>query len=672
MNKTIGLEIDGKKIYAETGTTILEAARQNGITIPTLCFHPRVKPLGHCRVCIVLIEGLDRPVTSCDNPVTEGMKVTTNTPELTAMRNSILELSLATHPYKDCLTCVRTGTCELQENAYRFQTDLPEQLERDIPAEDDGDNYYIVRDEEKCILCGRCIQICRSGPGAFVYEMINTGVNTRVVPYRDGKEVSMEEAGCIFCGQCVDVCPVAALTEQGRSSGGREWELSSAAGVCIECSLGCYLERQVSGDKLIKVTVPAEGDKVSWLCIRGKFGHREQNGGDPQTNALKLNRKSGGYEEITPGAALEQAAGALLAIKEKHGAESLAVLSSGRLSIEENYLLQKLARDILGTPNVDLGAEAAWVKAFSGIQDTVGIGVPGPTPAEVSRADSILVIGSGLEESHPVAAMAVGQAGRYGDAVVIRTAGGEEIPSAWKGIPLGVEDGSEVQLTRALLEMVRGGNSEEIAAKTSFNRADLERIADLITRPKSFLVVCPSYINNADPGAVKALLDLARESGLIEKGRSRMLLLSAYSNAAGVLAAGGTPAAGPGFTTLTGDSGLNRAGIAAAAKAGKVKGVLNFGSLDPELKAKNPGFLVAAGVPREDGGEADLLLPAQGVETKEGLFINASGMTRLNRAALKPGGEDIEDWRLICELARHLGAKWNYASLEEVREEMEA
>ncbi|MFU8794806.1 MAG: 2Fe-2S iron-sulfur cluster-binding protein, partial [Dethiobacteria bacterium] len=258
MKKTVSVTIDDQRIIADEGTTILEAARQNNIDIPTLCHHPRLEPMGHCRICIVEVEGMKRPVTSCDNPVTDGMVIKTDSSRLRTMRSRIIELSLSTHPYKDCLTCVRTGSCELQEKAYEYQVNLPDQLSRDIPSGDNCDNRDIIRDEEKCILCGRCIQVCRSGPGRFVYSMIGNGVNTRVAPVKDGKVVNLEEAGCIFCGQCVDLCPVAALTETGRSSGGREWELDKLQGVCNECSLGCYFERYSSDRKLIRITVPRD------------------------------------------------------------------------------------------------------------------------------------------------------------------------------------------------------------------------------------------------------------------------------------------------------------------------------------------------------------------------------------------------------------------------------
>lgn len=671
MKKTVSLNIDGKRIFAKEGTTILEAAKQNGIAIPTLCYHSRLTPLGHCRICIVSVEGIERPITSCDNPVTDGMVVTTNTTGLQEMRSQIVELSLSTHPYKDCLTCVRTGTCELQDKAYQYQVNLPEQLDRAIPPKKSADNPYIVRDEEKCILCGRCIQVCRSGPGCFVYSMIGNGVNTRVVPFRNGREVSLEEAGCIFCGQCIDVCPVAALTEMGRSAGGREWELSTTAGICIECSLGCYLERQASGGKLVKITVPGEGDQVSWLCRKGKFGFSKESATKPVTTVMR--RGVSGYAEISYDDAIRETAKTISAIKEKYGAGALAVLASGQVSNEESYLLQKLVRTVLGTANVDCGVEPAWAKSLIGMHAVTGMGITGPTPAFVRHAEAILIVGSGLAESHPVAAMAVNQAGRFGDAVVVRTEAALADNVAWESILLEPGKGGYETLFKTMAIIARGEDTTEAIARAGLPNELVIKAVRLITGTNSCTVVCPLFFDKAGPDMVDALLDMAKACGQIEQGRSKLLLLSKYSNAAGVLATGGMPLCGPGFAELNGDSGLNREEVIAAIDSGKVKGLFTFGGSFSTISKGNLEYLAAVvGSEDETPIGADLIFPAQQFADKDGLFTNSAGQTRHNESRLPPGSGPLPDWRLICDLARAMGAKWHYASLEDVREEMKS
>ena len=195
--KAVSLTVDGKRIKAAPGTTILEAARESGIEIPTLCYHPRLRPLGHCRLCVVEVEGVAAPVTSCDHAVQEGMVVTTSTPHLEAIRREIISLLLCDHPYEDCLTCEKSGACDLQEKAYSLQVELPA-LIRDLPVTRD-DNPYIVRDEAKCILCGRCLRVCRDYAGRNVFGLLSGGIESRITPVHEGEAASLEEAGCIFC-----------------------------------------------------------------------------------------------------------------------------------------------------------------------------------------------------------------------------------------------------------------------------------------------------------------------------------------------------------------------------------------------------------------------------------------------------------------------------------------
>ncbi len=664
--KTVNLQIDGKKIFADEGTTILEAARQNGIEIPTLCYHPRLAPLGHCRVCIVDIEGFDKPITSCDNPVKEGMVVVTDTPELREMRDQILVLSLSTHPYKDCLTCERTGSCELQEKAYNFQVELPEQLDRDIPAEKTEDNPYIVRDEEKCILCGRCIQVCRSGPGCFVYSMIGNGVNTRVVPYRDGKEVSLEEAGCIYCGQCVDVCPVAALTETGRAAGGREWELSPTPGVCLDCSLGCSLERQASQDRLIRVTVAEEGEKTSWLCRRGKFGP-DENGAEKITGTLA--GKNGTFEDVAYEEAVEKTAKSLLDIKNSAGSGAVAVLASGKQSNEESYLLQKLARSILGTPNIDLGVENPWARAYYGAQKVAGPDVYGPSPATMQDCEAIMVIGSGIADSHPVAEMAVQQAGRFGDAVIVRINASGEKKAAWKEISINCDPDKEIDVLEGITAAIEGKDPVPAAEKANLSPELLRAAAEQVTQIKSCTVVGPAFFEGATEKKVDALLSMAKAGGQLEPGRNELLLLSRFSNASGAFTLGGSPAYGPGMQALNGAAGLDREQVVAAAEEGKVKGLLLIGDSLSGAKKGALDFLAVSCLTREDAPEgADILFPYEDALYKRGAFTNSSGYTMFNEPAL-PG--NVEGWKWICDLAAAMGAKWSYSSLEDIREEMQ-
>ena len=664
MKNTISLQINGKQIFVDRGTTILEAARQNGIEVPTLCYHPGLKPLGHCRVCIVEVEGMQKPITSCDNPAVEGMVVSTESENLQEKRKQLTELALATHPYKDCLTCTRTGTCELQDSAYRYGCDLPEQLDRDVTAGKTNDNPYLARDEEKCIICGRCIQVCRTGAGRFVYSIDGSGVNTRVVPMNKGKQVSMEEAGCIFCGQCIDACPVAALTEVGREKGGREWELEKYPGICLHCSLGCVTERHYSNGTLIKVTAPVSDGGHQWLCRKGKFG---LNGSiEPQTGKpgpLVMN-KDGEYEETELADAVKAAGEAIQSIKKEHGPDALAVVASGNLSNEESYLLQKLAREVLETDNLNFGAEPSWITASIELRNTCGADITGPAFNQLEEAESILVVGSGLEESHPVAEMIINRAGRFGCAQVIKTSPPGADDYYWQYLDMSIFYEQEQVLFNAISAYLETGETGKEIEKFDVPEETIKNIAGSMQKAKSYTVVCPTFLQKTGPEAINALIRMARATGQAEPGKNNLLLLSGFSNAAGILVTGGTSYYGPGLT----EPGNNE-------KAGQseIKGLLAFGNpLYVPEKDLDAFIINVTGDSKDTGRTANILIPAAGLEQKVGYFTNAAGQTRLNEV-YQPGSSGfMQEWQLICEIANASGAKWNYSSLEQVREEMTA
>ncbi len=666
--KTVSLSIDGKRIFADEGTTILEAARQNGIEIPTLCYHPRLKPLGHCRVCIVKVDGIDKPITSCDNPITEGMVVKSVTPEIQKMREEIIALSLATHPYKDCLTCERTGTCELQENAYQLQVNLPEQLERELEPGTTSDNPYIVRDEEKCILCGRCIQTCRTMVGCSVFSLVGNGVNTRVVPYKDGEIVSMEEAGCIFCGQCVDVCPVSALTEKKREAEGREWQLDQASGVCIECSLSCNLTRQASKNGLARITVEREGENVSWICQKGKF--EENNDVDGFIKKPLISEK-GSFREVEYDEAINKVADKLKSVVNQSGPDSVAFLSSGKLSNEEAYLLQKLARNELGMKNINLGVDQYWADAYKKLFSITGPGVCGPNAALLRHAETILVVGSGLENTHPVAAMAIGQAARHGSATIVRISSENNSEKAWKEITVKTKPGKEGLALKSIAAVLTGNKAGKEAKESGIDEVTLNEAALALKGANTYLVVSPDFVEVENGSQVDALIEFSKDSGHIGKGYSRLLLLSSYSNATGIINMGGSPYCGPGLVSINGKTGMNSSELNEALGAGKIKAILTFGSEFNDLNTTKTDVIAAFCKHRDDApANAGMLIPMVPIENKEGTFTGSDGVSYYNEMALAPNGLK-EDWVVISDLARAVGANWKYTNLDDVQDEIE-
>jgi NADH-quinone oxidoreductase subunit G/formate dehydrogenase alpha subunit len=344
----VNLTINGKNIIAEQGKTVLEAAKENGIFIPTLCYDPRLKPYGACRVCLVEVEGARGPVPSCATPISEGMVVQTDTVTLYEIRKTITELLIANHPM-ECLTCQSTGNCALQDLAYMFGIEEPrfKGEQRKYTVEDY--NPVIERDHRKCILCGRCVRICDEIMGIRVWGFANRGFDAIVTtPY----ERSLFDTKCVFCGQCVSTCPTGALIEKLSKYRGRVWETEQTVTICPYCGVGCEIKLHTKNNEVIGVTADVGlGVNNGNLCVKGRFGFGFIN--HPDRLQTPLVKKRGKFVEATWEEALEVVSKNLAKIKKKYGADAIAALSSAKCTNEENYLMQKFMRAVIGTNNID-------------------------------------------------------------------------------------------------------------------------------------------------------------------------------------------------------------------------------------------------------------------------------------------------------------------------------
>lgn len=340
----ISLTIDGIKVEVSDGASVLDAARKCGVDMPTLCYHPKLKPYGGCRLCIVEVRGINRPVTACTTPATEGMEVTTSNTYLEKLRRTTLELILSDHP-NDCMICERAGDCTLQELAYfyglgenRFEG------ERRIYEKKDG-NSLIERDMEKCILCDKCIRVCRDVQGVSAIDVAYRGFKSKVCPPYE------RDLNCEFCGQCIRVCPTGALTGKMWTLKGRQKDIREIDTVCPYCGCGCNITLHVRKNEILKITSKEDTINEGWLCSKGTFGYSFINSPERLTNPLIKHK--GKFREATWDEALDLIAKKLLQIKKKHGADSIGGLASARCTSEENYLFQKFIRAVIGTNNVD-------------------------------------------------------------------------------------------------------------------------------------------------------------------------------------------------------------------------------------------------------------------------------------------------------------------------------
>jgi predicted molibdopterin-dependent oxidoreductase YjgC len=336
--------IDGKAIEVSEGTTVLEAARMLDISIPTLCHHPKLTPFGGCRLCIVEIKGIGRPVTSCTTPVSDGMEVTTSSPQIEDLRRTVLELILSDHP-NDCMVCERAGDCTLQEMAYSYG--IKENRfagERRVYARKDG-NAFIERDMEKCIMCGRCVKVCDEIQGVHAIDFAYRGFKSKVCPPYE------HNLDCEFCGQCVSVCPTGALTGKMWSLKGRQKDIKEIDTVCGYCGTGCNITLHVKNNEVIRVTSKEDTWNEGWLCVKGRFGYNFIN--SPERLKTPLIRRNDRFEEISWEEAYAYAAKMLGEIKAESGPNAIGGLSSARCTNEENYAFQKMMRAAVGTNNVD-------------------------------------------------------------------------------------------------------------------------------------------------------------------------------------------------------------------------------------------------------------------------------------------------------------------------------
>jgi formate dehydrogenase alpha subunit len=344
----VRVTIDGHEISVPANTTILKAAEKIDIHIPSLCAHPALKPIGACRICLVEVEKQRTLQPACTYPVTEGMVVHTDTPNVHNSRRFVLELLLSDHPL-DCMTCEATGSCELQDLAYAYgikDSRYPGNKER---YEIDSSNPFIERDMNKCILCRRCVRACDEINGVEAIIPINRGYNTVIGTAYDRP---LQDSVCEACGMCVEVCPTGSLIDKAAVGKGRVWQTHKVPTICPYCGVGCTIDLNVRDNHVVKATSNWDGAaNKGWLCVKGHYGWEFVEHKDRLTTPLI--RKEGKMVEATWDEALDLVADRFVEIAQKHGPDALAFLASAKCTNEENYLVQKMARGLFGTNNID-------------------------------------------------------------------------------------------------------------------------------------------------------------------------------------------------------------------------------------------------------------------------------------------------------------------------------
>ncbi len=343
----INLTINGRMVQAPEGSTVLQAAEKLGIKIPTFCHDKRLVPNGACRICVVQVEGAKSLVTACTAPVSDGMVVNTQSDNVINARKDILELIWSNHP-NDCLTCEKAGQCKLQDYCYEYGIKSEDGYKgelREVPLDDSNVFYY--NDQSKCILCGKCVRVCDELQCTSAIGFSERGFETHIThPFEEG----MKHSTCVSCGNCVSVCPVGALMPKSKEKF-RNWEVRKVRTTCSYCGVGCQMDLVVKDNKVVRID-PADGlSNNELLCVKGKFGFNFI--GHPDRLKTPLIKKDGKFVQATWDEAYGLIASKAKDIKDEYGAEAFAGLTSARCTTEENYLMQKLFRAVIGTNNVD-------------------------------------------------------------------------------------------------------------------------------------------------------------------------------------------------------------------------------------------------------------------------------------------------------------------------------
>ncbi len=343
-----GKDFKGKKVQGKKGQTVLEVLRANDVYVPTLCFHPKMPPYGGCRLCIVEIDNMRGLPPTCTTPAVDGMVVNTHTPKVVRVRKTVLELLVAYGDH-NCLLCEQTGNCELQNLVYehgidhiRYKTDF-------VPKPRDDSNPMIIRDHNKCVLCGRCVRACLQVQMNGVIDVAARGSDAYITTFNNKP---LMESSCVFCGECVQACPVGALTEKKAYRLGRPWESTKVRTTCPYCGVGCQLWLHVKDGRITKVTGVEDGEpNRGRLCVKGRFGYDFLY--SEERLRTPLIRENGTFREASWDEALGLVASKFKEIIQKHGPDAIAGVSSSRSYNEDSYQMQKLLRSVIGTNNVD-------------------------------------------------------------------------------------------------------------------------------------------------------------------------------------------------------------------------------------------------------------------------------------------------------------------------------
>ena len=717
MNDLIMMKINGMEVHFQKGKTILEVCKDAGISIPTLCYDQRLKPHGGCRLCLVEIKGRPVPLTSCTTPGEAGMEVTTESPKLTRLRKTVLELLLSNHP-NDCMICEASGDCSLQEMAYLYEASLDRFAGEkwNLPLRED--NPFITFEPNKCIVCGRCTRICNEVVMAGTIDLANRGFGA-IPETAFGKPRSLEN--CEFCGQCVSTCPTGALTDKKGRGKGRKSDVRKVKTTCTYCGTGCNFFLNVRNDRVVRVTSDYDAPvNKGNLCIKGRYGydfiHSEARLKTP------LIREKEGFREASWEEALTLVASKFNAIIKEHGPDKVGGFSSSRCSNEENYLLAKWVRCAVGSNNVDNCARVCHAPTVAGLAQSFGAGAATNSLEQMSDIDTIFVIGSNTTEAHPIVSLYLKEAISKGAKVVV--ADPRKIWLANRAdVWLNLKPGSNIALINGIIRVIiengwenrkfiesRTEGFAEIKAKVEeYDLARVEKLtgvsgdkiieaARLYSQAEKSMIVYGLGITEHLTGTENSMAtaNLALVCGQIGRPSTGIMALRGQNNVQGASDLGPLPATLPGYQSVTDPKcrekfgkawgvaikekpGLKSVEMLDQCEKGNFKALYILGEdpahTDPDLNHIRKAldkveFLVVQDIfPTETTQYADVILPGASFAEKDGTFTNGERRVQRIRKAVEPLA-GLADWEVICKVSTLMGYPMTYTHPSQIMDEI--
>ncbi|MEU9379469.1 molybdopterin-dependent oxidoreductase [Streptomyces sp. NPDC048279] len=696
------IEVDGRGVGAAEGATVLDAVRAAGVWLPTLCHDDRLTPVGSCRTCLVRIGGT--LAAACVTPVGDGAQIVTSGAELEALRHDAVELLVSALPQRALgdIPSELASVCQKLGVGSHTARGADER-------EPDGSHPYVHLDPDLCIACGRCVRICAEVQRTFALTLVGRGADTVVAP---GTAGAWADSDCVACGGCVDTCPTGAIFQPGLPPGtAASRRLPTAATTtrttCGYCGVGCSLDVVSEDDRVTAVLPDREGPvNRGHACVKGRFAHGFLR--SPERLTQPLVRRNGRLQPASWDEALDHIARGLRAAVTAGGPDAVAAISSARATNEENYLVQKFMRTVIGTNNIDNCSRLCHSPSAAGL--TASFGLAGGTDSfdDIDQADCLLVVGANPADAHPVVGARLLERALRGAALIVADPRAVGL-ATYADVHLRPRPGTNVALCHGIAhvlieeqlideDFLRGRATglpevaallkeyapEAAAAITGVPAADIVQAARLYGRSRCPAIIyglgVTEHLHGTD--GVRALANLAILRGAVGTDRGLGLYpLRGQNNVQGASDMGALPDSLPGYHKVTDPAararaeqvwgtpvparpGLRIPQMFAAARKGHLRALWIIGedvcSTDPNSNQMAAALDACPLVVSQDlflsptGHRADVVLPAASWLEKDGTFVNFDRRFQRVRAAVQPPGRARSRLRRRPRRRRHL------------------